>query len=400
MPNTSLLTLNAGSSSIKFAVYSANGPPQLILRGEIEDIDTTEHTAHFSAIDADDHSLINQTIAHVRQHETALAFLFDWLFQQRAIRIISAGHRVVHGGQYTKAQLINDAVLQALTALEPLAPLHQPHNLAAVRTLQKLQPMLPQVACFDTAFHHTHAAVTRNFALPRTLTDAGIRRYGFHGLSYEYIASVLPTYLGHRAEGRIIVAHLGSGASMCAMLARESVATSMGFTALDGLMMGTRSGTIDPGVLLYLLQAKNYSAEKLTNLLYRESGLLGVSGISADMRTLRMSTDPRAKEAIDLFVYRIRRELGSLVSTLSGLDGLVFTGGIGEHDAHIRQRVGDDAAWMGVTIEANSNLAAGGTRAKKISPSGSKVEVWLIPTNEEQVIARHTLQLCGALANH
>jgi acetate kinase len=397
--NTSLLTLNAGSSSLKFAVYSAKDPPQLTLRGEMDGIDTNDQAAHFSADDAAGHRLIDQTIAQVQQHEAALVYLFDWLFQRHSINIAAAGHRVVHGGeQYAHPQLINESVMQALTALEPLAPLHQPHNLAAIRALQKLQPGLPQVACFDTAFHHTQAAVARNFPLPRALTDAGIKRYGFHGLSYEYIASVLPTHLGARADGRVVVAHLGNGASMCAMHQRKSVATSMGFTALDGLMMGTRSGNIDPGVLLYLLQEKSYSTEKLTDLLYRESGLLGVSGISADMRTLRASDDPRAKEAIDLFVYRIRRELGSLAAALGGLDGLVFTGGIGEHDANIRQRVGNDAAWLGIRIDAQANQAADGSEAKKISAPVSAVEVWAIPTNEESMIAQQTVRLCVAAA--
>ncbi len=400
MADTSILVLNAGSSSLKFALYSASGSPQLILRGEMDGIDTSDQAAHFFTDDAAGHRLLDQTIAQIQQHEMALAYLFDWLFQQRSIRIIIAGHRVVHGGeQYTKAQLINESVMQALSALAPLAPLHQPHNLAAIRALQKLQPDLPQVACFDTAFHHTQAAVVRNFALPRALTEAGIRRYGFHGLSYEYITSALPAHFAERANGRIVVAHLGNGASMCAIRERKSVATSMGFTALDGLMMGTRSGNIDPGVLLYLMQEKNYSAEKLTDLLNRESGLLGVSGISADMRTLRTSYDPRAREAIDLFVYRIRRELGSLTAALGGLDGLVFTGGIGEHDANIRQRVCEDAAWLDVRIDAQTNQAANGTEAIKISRPKNAVEVWVMPTNEELVIAQHAARLCGAGTN-
>ncbi len=394
MADASILTLNAGSSSIKFALFSASDPPLLTMRGEIDGIATANQATHFVAHDADGHRLIDQAIVHVQQHEAALAHLFDWLFQQRAMTIAAAGHRVVHGGEpYSEAQWINASMMRSLTALEPLAPLHQPHNLSAIRALQKLLPTLPQVACFDTAFHHTQAAVARNFALPRALTDAGIKRYGFHGLSYEYIASILPTHLGARAEGRIIVAHLGNGASMCAMSGRKSIATSMGFTALDGLMMGTRSGNIDPGVLLYLMQEKNYSAEKLTDLLYRESGLLGVSGISADMRVLRASADPHAREAIDLFIYRIRRELGSLTAALGGLDGLVFTGGIGEHDATLRQRVGDDAAWLGLRIDPNSNQAGDGMGAKKISSRESKVEVWVIPTDEEWIIAKHTTRL-------
>jgi acetate kinase len=396
----SILTLNAGSSSIKFAVFSARVSPQLILRGEIDGIDATDQATHFVAHDAAGHSLIDRIIADVQQHDAALAYLFDWLFQQRAISIVAAGHRVVHGGeQYTEPKLINESIMQTLTGLVPLAPLHQPHNLAAISALKKLHPTLPQVACFDTAFHHSQAAVARNFALPRTLTDAGIRRYGFHGLSYEYIASILPAHLGARADGRIVVAHLGNGASMCAMRGRKSVATSMGFTALDGLMMGTRSGNIDPGVLLYLLQEKNYSTDKLADLLYRESGLLGVSGISADMRVLRTSHDPRALDAIDLFVYRIRRELGSLAAALGGLDALIFTGGIGEHDANIRQRVGDEAAWLGLTIDSSANQTANGLQAKQISMVDSKVAAWIMGTDEESVIALHTVQLCGISAD-
>jgi acetate kinase len=386
--NASLLTINAGSSSIKFAVFSASAPPVLTMRGEIDGLGSTNINAHFVAHDTNGGALVDQSVAEIHHHEAALAYVLAWLFEQHAIHIVAAGHRVVHGGeQFATAQLIDDAVMQALAALAPLAPLHQPHNLAAIRALQKLQPALPQVACFDTAFHLSQPLIARDFALPRALTDAGIRRYGFHGLSYEYIASVLPDHFGSRANGRIIVAHLGNGASLCAMRERKSIATTMGFTALDGLMMGTRCGNIDPGVLLYLLQEKHYDTEKLTDLLYRDSGLLGVSGISADMRTLRGSGNPHAREAIALFVYRIRRELGSQVAALGGLEGLVFTGGIGEHDTHIRQRVGEDATWLGMWIDPQANQAADGSGPKKISAPFSRVEVWVIPTDEERVIA-------------
>jgi acetate kinase len=386
--NASLLTINAGSSSIKFAVFSASAPPVLTMRGEIDGLGSTNANAHFVAHDTHGEALVDMSVAEIHHHQAALAYVLDWLFEQHSIHIVAAGHRVVHGGeQFATAQLIDEAVMQTLTALAPLAPLHQPHNLAAIRALQKLQPALPQVACFDTAFHLSQPLIARDFALPRALTDAGIKRYGFHGLSYEYIASVLPNHFGSRAGGRIIVAHLGNGASMCALRERKSIATTMGFTALDGLMMGTRCGNIDPGVLLYLLQEKKYTTEKLTDLLYRESGLLGVSGISADMRTLRGSGNPHAREAIALFVYRIRRELGSLVAALGGLEGLVFTGGIGEHDTHIRQRVGEDATWLGMWIDPQANQAADGSGPKKISAPFSQVEVWVIPTDEERVIA-------------
>jgi acetate kinase len=393
--DASLLTINAGSSSIKFAVFSAQAEPVLTLRGEIDGLGSTNNThAHFVAHDAKGDSLADQPVAEMQHHAAALAYVLDWLFAQHAIHIAAAGHRVVHGGEgYAEPRLINKTVMDVLTALTPLAPLHQPHNLAAIRALQTLQPALPQVACFDTAFHLTQAGVARNFALPRALTEAGIRRFGFHGLSYEYIASVLPEHFGPRAEGRIIVAHLGNGASMCGMRERKSVATTMGFTALDGLMMGTRCGNLDPGVLLYLLQEKNYSAEKLSQLLYSESGLLGVSGISADMRALRASGHIHAREAIDLFIYRIRRELGSLVAALGGLDGMVFTGGIGEHDTSVRQRVGDDAAWLGLWINPQANQAADGSSPKKISAPFSRVEAWVIPTDEERMIAQHTARL-------
>ncbi len=275
--------------------------------------------------------------------------------------------------------------------LVSLAPLHQPHNLAAIEALSKLHPALPQIACFDTAFHHTQSPVATAFALPRALSDQGIRRYGFHGLSYEYIASVLPHVLGpDTAEGRVIVAHLGSGASLCAMHSRKSVATTMGFTALDGLMMGRRCGAIDPGVVLYLLQEQKMPADAISDLLYDKSGLLGVSGISDDMRDLLASNDTRAREAVDLFVYRITRELGSLVAALGGLDALVFTAGIGEHAAEIRRRVCVEAEWLGIKIDEKAN-ASGGPCI-----SDSHVSAWIVPTDEDLMIARHAYSVLNA----
>ena len=299
----------------------------------------------------------------------------------------------LHGGtKYSTPVVVDPGVIADLESLVSLAPLHQPHNLAAIKALASLHPNLPQVACFDTAFHQTQSKTATAFAIPRELTEAGIRRYGFHGLSYEYIASVLPDYAGPAAEGKVVVAHLGQGASMCALEARRSVATTMGFTALDGLPMGHRCGALDPGLVLYLMAEKGMDAAAVTDLLYNRSGLLGVSGISGDMRTLSASKDPHAAEAIQLFVYRIGRELGSLVAALGGLDVLVFTAGIGEHSAAVREQVCRDARWLGIELDSSAN-AAGGTR---ITTPDSRVSAWVIPTDEELIIARHTVKLIGA----
>jgi len=282
---------------------------------------------------------------------------------------------------------IDEAVLAEIRRLIPLAPLHQPHNLLAIEALTRLHPALPQVACFDTAFHHGQPAVATTFALPRSLTDEGVRRYGFHGLSYEYIAGVLPEVTGAQiADGRVVVAHLGSGASLCALHGRRSIATTMGFTALDGLPMSERCGSLDPGVVLYLIEQKGMGASEVTNMLYHESGLLGVSALSGDMRTLLASRDPHAAEAIELFVYRISREIGSLAAALGGIDALVFTAGIGEHAAQVRQRVCNAAAWLGVELDEAANRAAG----PRLTREGSKISVWVVPTNEDLMIARHT----------
>jgi acetate kinase len=298
------------------------------------------------------------------------------------------GHRVVHGGvDYAAPVRVDPAVLAKLEALCPLAPLHQPHNLAGIRAVAAVQPDLPQVACFDTAFHRGHPELADWFALPRRFYDEGIRRYGFHGLSYEYIASVLPEVAPEIAKGRVVVAHLGSGASMCALTAGRSIDSTMGFTALDGLPMGTRCGALDPGVVLHLNRAYGMSADAIERMLYHECGLKGVSGISNDMRTLLASDDPRARHAIDLFVWRICRELGALAAVQGGIDGLVFTAGIGERSAEIRERVCERAAWLGIELDPAAN-ARGGPR---ISADGSRVAVYAIPTDEEQMIARHTL---------
>ena len=390
-----ILVLNAGSSSIKFSMFPGHERPTrqgLICEGECEGIG---HRIHFTAKDRSRTPLVDAHLTESTTHEEALAALLDWIeghFQND--ELVAAGHRVVHGGSLYTAPVVIDATVAAeLRRLIPLAPLHQPHNLAAIDELSRLHPALPQVACFDTAFHHTQSEVATAFALPRRLTDEGIRRYGFHGLSYEYIASVLPGVLGAgAADGRVVVAHLGSGASLCAIRKRRSVATTMGFTALDGLVMSRRSGNIDPGVILYLMQEKGMTAEDVSHMLYNESGLLGVSGLSDDMRTLLASDDPLAKDAVDLFVYRLGRELGSMAAALGGIDALVFTAGIGEHAAEIRRRVCDDAAWLGVDLDQSANL---GGRAL-ITHQDSRTSAWVIPTDEDLMIARHVWTLLNS----
>ena len=386
---TAILVLNAGSSSIKFALYPAETDGATVLyAGEIEDIG---HDAHLSVFDVDEKPVAERTIAGPATHHTALSALLDWIAKHSGgIELAAAGHRVAHGGsEFSLPVAITPAVLEKLEALTPLAPLHQPHNLAAITALTKLHPKLPQVACFDTAFHTTQPDVATRIALPRHLTDKGIRRYGFHGLSYEYIAGVLPEHLGAKADACIVVAHLGSGASMCAMRKRRSVATTMGFSPLDGLVMGTRCGSLDPGVILYLLDHERMSSGEVTDLLYEKSGLLGVSGVSDDMRDLLASADPHAAEAVDLFVYRIVRELGSLTAALGGLDALVFTGGIGEHATEIRARVCRQAAWLGVDLDEAANRSGG----PRISREGGAVSVLTLATDEQLVIARHTRDL-------
>ncbi len=387
-----ILVLNAGSSSLKFSVFPGHESPSregIICEGECEGIG---HRVHFLAKDPAGGSLVDEYLAEGTNHEGSLAALLRWLeVRYPDNQLVAAGHRVVHGGSLYIAPVPIDATVTAeLRRLIPLAPLHQPHNLAAIDALSKLHPSLPQIACFDTAFHHTQPEVATAFALPRRLTAEGIQRYGFHGLSYEYIASVLPDILGAVADdGRVVVAHLGSGASLCAIHQRKSVATTMGFTALDGLMMSRRCGNLDPGVVLYLMQEKGMTATEVSNLLYNEFGLFGVSGISDDMRTLLASNNPAAKEAVALFVYRIGRELGSMVAALGGIDALVFTAGIGEHAGEIRRRVCEDAAWLGVDLDQSANLAGGAM----ITRAGSRTSAWMIPTDEDLMIARHTWTL-------
>ncbi|MDP2135908.1 MAG: acetate/propionate family kinase, partial [Sulfuritalea sp.] len=325
-------------------------------------------------------------------HKAALAFLVTWLrHNQAGWRIAGVGHRVVHGAQkFSEPVVLDAAMVDQLRGFIPLAPLHQPHNLAGIDAMTEALPEVPQVACFDTAFHRSQPELAQLFALPRAITAQGVRRYGFHGLSYEYIAEVLPMRIdAQRARGRVIVAHLGNGASMCAMKDLRSVASTMGFTAVDGLMMGTRTGNLDPGVLLYLMDYQKMDAKALTRLLYKESGLLGVSGISQDMRVLLDSPEPEAREAVDLFCYRVVREIGSLTAALGGLDALVFTGGIGERGSRVRDRVCAQLGWLGLQLDADENAA----NAPTISAPGSRIDVCVIPTNEEWIIARHTAEL-------
>jgi len=386
-----VLTLNAGSSSLKFALYADRSDaagPALIANGEIEGIDDAPR---LTIRDAAGKITADRKLAAGLDHEALLHVVLEWIGGHAAdCSLVAAGHRVVHGGtDFSAPILVNDAILAQLENLVPLAPLHQPHNLSAIRSLAAITPDLPQVACFDTGFHRTNSPLATTFALPRALTGEGVRRYGFHGLSYEYIAGALPAYAGATAQGRVVVAHLGHGASMCAMRAGRSVATTMGFSALDGLPMGRRCGALDPGVLLFLIREKGLDYEALTDLLYRQSGLLGVSGLSDDMRTLLASQTDEAEEAVDLFVYHIGRELGSLAAALGGLDALVFTGGIGEHAAVVRERVCRNAAWLGVLLDPTANEQ----EQPRITTPDSPVAVFVIPTDENLMIARHTVAM-------
>jgi acetate kinase len=391
--HNAILVLNAGSSSIKFSLFVARDHDlELDCRGQIEGIYTAPN---FIAKDAAGKQLSAKSWDEGTKlgHDGALAHLLEFLHGELAeYRLVGVGHRVVHGAlEYTQPVRVDAQVVAKLQKFVPLAPLHQPHNLAPIRTLLERAPDLPQVATFDTSFHRTNPPLAQRFAIPSALHEAGVQRYGFHGLSYEYIASVLPQFDTKASAGRTIVLHLGNGASMCAIEGCKSVASSMGFTALEGLMMGTRSGSIDPGVLIYLMDEHRMDARAIEKLLYNQSGLLGVSGISSDMRTLLASDDPRAKLAVDLYLYRIRREMGSLAGALGGVDAIVFTAGIGENSAFIRERVLSDAAWLGVRANKSAN-AKGGPR---ISAATSRVSAWTIPTNEELMIARHTRRVLG-----
>ena len=391
-----LLILNAGSSSLKFAVYRADAASalQAVYRGVIEAIGKNGRFQVFHAPDAS--GLIDQA-ASAANHEQALKQILDWLETRHPGLVLrAAGHRVVHGGaDYIHPVRIDATVMADLEKLVPLSPLHQPHSLAGIRALARLRPDLPQVACFDTAFHHTLPPRARRFALPREFGERGIRRYGFHGLSYEHIASVLPDTLGAAAEGRVVVAHLGNGASLCAMRQGRSVETSMSFTPLDGIPMASRCGALDPGVLLYLLREEKMSPAQLDGLLHHRSGLLGVSGISGDVRTLLESDHPHAAEAIDLLAYRTAQAIAAHAVALEGIDALVFTAGIGEHAAPVRAAICRHLAWLGLTLDEDANARHG----PRISQADSRISAWVIPTNEEKVIARHAWLLTAGPRN-
>jgi len=385
-----ILVINAGSSSIKFSVFDTAADRSLTAgaHGQVDGIGTSPH---LEVSDEQGHKLVDQRPA-ADGYDGAIAAIHDWYASHVGgeAGFAGVGHRIVHGGAaYAEPVLIDARVLAELTALVPLAPLHQPHNLAAVRAVAAAAPDVPQVACFDTAFHHSQPALAREFALPRALTAKGVRRYGFHGLSYEYIVSALPAVAPELVGRKLVVAHLGNGASMCAIDSGRSIATTMSFPPVDGLPMGTRTGALDPGVILYLLDHEHMDARAVERLIYDQSGLLGVSGISSDMRTLLASAAPAAREAIDLFVYRIGRELGSLAAALGGLDGLIFTGGIGEHAAEIRARACRDAAWLGVLLD----VAANDRHGPRISAPASEIPVFVVPTDEDLMIARHTREL-------
>lgn len=388
-----ILVLNAGSSSLKFSAFDTGGGRfRLMLSGQAEGLYTQSpkfkardaHGAEVGARSWDDSAF---------GHEQALAYLIDFLQAHAGdTRLVAVGHRVVHGGvAYSQAVRATPAVVAELAKLNPLAPLHQPHNLKPIAIVAQLRPNLPQVACFDTAFHRAQPELAQAFALPPSITDLGVRRYGFHGLSYEYIASVLPGIDAKAAAGRTVVAHLGNGSSMCAMVGGRSVASTMGFTAVDGLPMGTRCGNLDPGVILYLMDSLGMDARAIEELVYKKSGLLGVSGVSSDMRTLLASAEPRAKLAVDLYTYRLGRELGSLAAAAGGLDALVFTGGIGQHAAPIREAACRAAQWLGVKLDAAANQSG----ERRVSAADSRVAVWVIPTDEELMIARHTAAVVG-----
>ncbi|QVQ27035.1 acetate/propionate family kinase [Achromobacter deleyi] len=387
-----ILVLNAGSSSIKFSVFEAGSEAlPLLLRGQTEGLYTSPRFVVKDAHGADvDTKEWGQGIE--LGHSGAVAHLVDFLRGHRGDhRLVAVGHRVVHGGvAYGSPVMVSAEVISALKKLSALAPLHQPHNIKPIEAIAALRPELPQVACFDTAFHRGQAEVAQAFALPQSITELGVRRYGFHGLSYEYIAGVLAQFDPKAASGRTIIAHLGNGSSMCALVNGRSVASTMGFTAVDGLPMGTRSGNLDPGVILYLMDELKMDARAIENLIYRQSGLLGVSGLSSDMRTLLDSEESGARFAIDLYTYRIGRELGSLAAAAKGVDALVFTAGIGEHAPVIRERVCRDAAWLGLALDPAANQAGD----VRIHAPGSAVSAWVIPTNEELMVARHTHKVC------
>ncbi len=380
-----ILVINSGSSSIKFSIYAARKTLKLLYHGEIESISESP----FLTISNDTHQHILKQAIPLKGTQQGLRAFFSWFEHLQDMKLIAVGHRIVHGGKYfLQPTLITDEVINKIADLIPLAPYHEPESLEAIKIIKNIYPAISQVACFDTTFHQTQEKLATLFAIPQKLTDEGLHRYGFHGLSYEYIASVINQHIGDVGNKRVIVAHLGSGASMCAIHQHKCVATSMGFTALDGLMMGTRSGTIDPGVILYLLQEKKWSLNQVSTMLYQESGLLGVSGISSDMRELQSSADPNAIAAVDLFCFIAAKELAALCGILQGCDAIIFTAGIGEHSSVVRKKICDRLAWLGVVLNENAN----NSHASIISKETSKICVSVIPTNEEYMIAQHTIK--------
>jgi acetate kinase len=386
-----ILVLNAGSSSVKFSTFRhGGGLLSRELRGQVSGLGTAPRlTARKGTERVVDREIAREPMSHAG----ALGILLDFLRGElHGARLVGVGHRVVHGGlEFMAPTRVDVETLRRLERYIPLAPLHQPHNLAAIRLMQQQLPGVPEIACFDTAFHRTIPEVAQLFALPPRFAEAGVRRYGFHGLSYEYVATVLPVLDARAAAGRTVVFHLGNGASMCAMQECRSVATTMGFTAVEGLPMGTRSGSLDPGVLLFLFDEFGLSVREIERLLYRESGLLGMSGLSSDMRELLASDGAAARMAVDVFVYRAGRELGSLAAALGGLDAVVFTAGIGENQPEVRRRICADAGWLGVKLDE----AANGRGEQRISAPGSRVAAYVLPTDEELMIARHVAALLG-----
>jgi acetate kinase len=386
-----IAVVNAGSSSVKFGIYDTAGDEPLLLKGQVEQIGVSPTLTVENATGevVAKHSWPAEGFGHSEAMHVIIDSLRD-LLPGSSVRGI--GHRVVHGGTKFGAPVeVTHDLIAELEKLTPLAPLHQPHNLGPIKAIAVRVPAIRQVACFDTGFHQTQEALAYSFALPREITDKGVRRYGFHGLSYEFVSGKLGEVAPDHANKKIIIAHLGNGASLCALNGGKSAATTMGFTAVEGLMMGTRCGSIDPGVLIYLMDEAGMDARRLEALVYKQSGLLGVSGISSDMRTLRQSNEPQAKAAADLFVYRIVREIGSLAAALGGLDGLVFTGGIGQRDTVTRKEVVAGCAWLGAELDEQANAE----HRERIDAGTSRIPVWVLPTDEERVICRHTARLLG-----
>ncbi len=384
-----ILVVNSGSSSLKFALYpltEGNGKP--LLSGVVSGIGVNPKLSAKLAGKSLTVKPPFDNIAKEATHDSLIKALLEKLESKYdQYQPVAVGHRMVHGGNlFTKPSKITPESLQQLKSLIPLAPLHQPHSIVAIEAIAKNAPELLQIACFDTSFHRTQSKIEQMFAIPRALTEEGIIRYGFHGLSYEYIASVLPEYLGDQADSRVLVAHLGNGTSMCAMTDRKSVSSTMGFSTLEGLVMGTRCGLLDAGVILHLIQEKGMSIDEVQKMLYHESGLLGVSGISSDMRELEESDHPDAKQAIDLFCHRAKEEIGNLTSVMNGLDNIIFTAGIGENSAMVREKICEPLAWLGVKLDLQANQNGEG----KISAEDSRVGVYVIPTNEEATIAKST----------